>query len=201
MRALAPLTFLFGIAPIVSVAVNYLGEARRRIPIAIAALVVNFVVSIVLLNEIGVVGSAIGADAAYLIYVPAHFWICKRLIGLPVRPMVITFARTLVAAGAMALVMLAFGNNELSLLDWFAGGASGNRHLLRRPGADGRGRPLRAGCRSGARFARSRRLGSATVASGVRLVHLAGYGGPYAGSFVPMLRGVMRAARDRGWSM
>jgi glycosyltransferase involved in cell wall biosynthesis len=31
-------------------------------------------------------------------------------------------------------------------------------------------------------------------------VHLAGYGGPYAGSFVPMLRGVMRAARDRGWT-
>lgn len=34
----------------------------------------------------------------------------------------------------------------------------------------------------------------------MRLVHLAGYGGPYAGSFVPMLRGVMRAARDRGWT-
>jgi D-inositol-3-phosphate glycosyltransferase len=34
----------------------------------------------------------------------------------------------------------------------------------------------------------------------MRLVHLAGYGGPYAGSFVPMLRGVMRTARDRGWS-
>ena len=125
MRALAPLTFLFGIAPIVSVAVNYMGEARRRIPIAIAALVANFVVSIVLLYEIGVVGSAIGADVAYLIYVPAHFWICKRLIGLPVRPVVITFARTLVAAGAMALAMLAFGYNELSLLDWFAGGAAG----------------------------------------------------------------------------
>ena len=31
-------------------------------------------------------------------------------------------------------------------------------------------------------------------------MHLAGYGGPYAGSFVPMLRGVMRAARERGWS-
>jgi glycosyltransferase involved in cell wall biosynthesis len=31
-------------------------------------------------------------------------------------------------------------------------------------------------------------------------VHLAGYGGPYAGSFVPMLRAVMRAARDRGWT-
>ena len=31
-------------------------------------------------------------------------------------------------------------------------------------------------------------------------MHLAGYGGPYAGSFVPMLRAVMRAAGDRGWS-
>jgi glycosyltransferase involved in cell wall biosynthesis len=31
-------------------------------------------------------------------------------------------------------------------------------------------------------------------------VHLAGYGGPYAGSFVPMLRAVMRAAGDRGWA-
>jgi O-antigen/teichoic acid export membrane protein len=125
MRALAPLTFLFGIAPIVSVGVNYLGEARRRIPIAIGALAANFVVSIVLLYEIGVVGSAIGADVAYLIYVPAHFWICKRLIGLPVRPVVVTFARTLVAAGAMAAAMLAFGYHELSLLDWFAGGAAG----------------------------------------------------------------------------
>ncbi len=125
MRALAPLTFLFGIAPIVSVAVNYLGEARRRIPIAIAALIVNFVVSFVLLKEIGVVGGAIGADAAYLIYVPAHFWICQRMIGLQVRPVLVTLARTLVAAGAMALAMLAFGYNELSLLDWFAGGAAG----------------------------------------------------------------------------
>jgi glycosyltransferase involved in cell wall biosynthesis len=34
----------------------------------------------------------------------------------------------------------------------------------------------------------------------VRLVHLAGYGGPYAGSFIPMLRAVMAAGRRRGWS-
>ena len=60
---------------------------------------VNFVVSIVLLNEIGVVGSAIGADAAYLIYVPAHFWICKQLIGLHVRPIALTFARYADARG------------------------------------------------------------------------------------------------------
>jgi O-antigen/teichoic acid export membrane protein len=125
MRAIAPLTFLAGIAPIVSVGVNYLGEARRRIPIAITALVANFVVSIVLLYEIGVVGSAIGANVAYLIYVPAHFWICKRMIGLPVRPVVVTFGRVLVAGSAMALAMLAFGYHELSVLDWFLGGLAG----------------------------------------------------------------------------
>jgi len=33
----------------------------------------------------------------------------------------------------------------------------------------------------------------------MRLIHLAGYGGPYPGSFIPMLRAVMRAARQRGW--
>jgi glycosyltransferase involved in cell wall biosynthesis len=33
----------------------------------------------------------------------------------------------------------------------------------------------------------------------VRLVHLADYGGPYAGSFVYMLRTVLLAARSRGW--
>ena len=125
LRALAPFVYLFGLAPLVSVGVNYLGEARRRIPVAIAALLVNFVVSIVLLKEIGVVGSAIGADAAYLIYVPAHFWICRQLLDLPIRPIMITFVRTLVAAGAMTAVMIGFGTENLTLLDWLAGGATG----------------------------------------------------------------------------
>jgi len=36
--------------------------------------------------------------------------------------------------------------------------------------------------------------------SGVRLVHLAGYTGPYAGSFIPMLCSILGAARERGWA-
>ena len=32
-----------------------------------------------------------------------------------------------------------------------------------------------------------------------RLFHMAGYGGPYPGSFIPMLRAIMRAASARGW--
>jgi O-antigen/teichoic acid export membrane protein len=125
LRALAPYIFLFGLAPLVSVGVNYLGEARRRLPIAIVALIVNFIVSIILLNQIGVVGSAIGADAAYLIYVPAHFWICKRLIGLSLRPIALTFARSMVCAGVMAAVMVGFGTENLTLLDWIAGSLTG----------------------------------------------------------------------------
>ena len=124
MRALGPYIYLFGLAPIVSVGVNYLGEARRRIPIAIIALLANFGVSIVLLYEIGVVGSAIGADISYLIYVPAHFWICKQLLDLPIRPIVTTFVRTFVAAGAMAAVLIGFGTEDLTLLDWLAGGTT-----------------------------------------------------------------------------
>src|SRR5262245_1787454 len=34
----------------------------------------------------------------------------------------------------------------------------------------------------------------------MRLIHLAGYGGPYPGSFIPMLRAVMLAAAARGWT-
>ena len=130
MRALGPYVYLFGLAPLVSVGVNYLGEARRRIPIAIAALTVNFGVSIALLNEIGVVGSAIGADAAYLIYVPAHFWICKQLIGLPLRLIAITFARTLVSSGAMAVAMMAFGYQELYAAGLVCRRRHGGPHLL-----------------------------------------------------------------------
>lgn len=32
----------------------------------------------------------------------------------------------------------------------------------------------------------------------MRLIHAADYGGPYAGSFIPMLRAVLRGARERG---
>src|SRR5689334_10084323 len=35
----------------------------------------------------------------------------------------------------------------------------------------------------------------------VKLIHLADYGGPYAGSFVPMLRAVLGAGRAHGWEV
>ena len=38
LRAIAPYMFLLAISPVLARGVNYMGEARRRIPIAIGAL-------------------------------------------------------------------------------------------------------------------------------------------------------------------
>jgi hypothetical protein len=57
--------------------------------------------------------------------VPLHIWILKRLIDLPLRPLALAMARSLLAAAAMAAVLFAFGTDDLSLLDWIAGGVGG----------------------------------------------------------------------------
>ena len=82
LRALAPFVFLSGFAPLVSITANYLGEARRRIPIAIATLAVNGVFDLIFIPKIGIVAGAIGSSLGYLIYVPAHLWLCTRLLDL-----------------------------------------------------------------------------------------------------------------------
>ena len=125
LRALAPFVFLAGLAPLVSVGVNYLGEARRRIPIAIGAVLINLGIDLVLIPEIGVVGAAIGTDVAYAFYVAGHLWVCKTILDLPLRPIALTFARAMAAAGAMAAAMALLGTTSLSLLEWVAGGAAG----------------------------------------------------------------------------
>jgi O-antigen/teichoic acid export membrane protein len=122
LRALVPFVFLSGLAPLVSLSANYLGQARRRVPIAVAALLVNFVIDVILIPRIGIVGGAIGTGVAYAIYVPAHLWLCWRTLDLELRPVVTTFVRALVAASAMSGVLVAVGTSRLSLVDWTAGG-------------------------------------------------------------------------------
>jgi heme-degrading monooxygenase HmoA len=60
LRALTPYVFLAGLAPLVSLAVNFLGEARRRIPIALGAVAVNVAIDVTLIPRIGIVAGAIG---------------------------------------------------------------------------------------------------------------------------------------------
>lgn len=125
LRALAPYIFLSGLAPLLSVAVNYLGEARRRVPIAIGAVLVNVILDLLLIPAIGIVGAAVGTGVAYALYVPAHFLICRQMIELPLRPIAATLARSLVAAGAMAGVLALFGTSDLSVAKWVGGSVAG----------------------------------------------------------------------------
>lgn len=115
LRALAPFIFLSGLAPLVSMGVNYLGEARRRVPIAVALVLVNAGIDVVLIPKIGIVGGAIGSDVAYAVYVPAHVWVARRMVSLPLRPLGGSFLRALVAAAAAAGVLALFGVSKVAV--------------------------------------------------------------------------------------
>jgi O-antigen/teichoic acid export membrane protein len=124
LRAFAPYVFLAAVGTLLSPAANYLGRARQRLPIALAAVAINLVVDVILIPRIGIVAGAIGTDLALLVYVPAHLWICASATGLDLRPLGLALVRSLAAAAAMAGVLLAFGTTDLSLLDWLLGGAA-----------------------------------------------------------------------------
>ena len=115
LRVLAGYIFLRGLGPMISTTVNYLGRAQQRIPIVFGALILMVAIDIVLLPRIGVVAAAIGATAAYWLYVPAHFVICWRELGFDLRPLAMTCLRALAAACAMAGVLLAFGTGSISI--------------------------------------------------------------------------------------
>ena len=130
LRGLAPFIFLSGLAPLVSLGANYLGLARRRAPIAIAAVLINIVVDLALLPTIGVVGAAIGTSLAYAVYVPAHVWLCWRELGLAARDAVVPVVRALAAAAAMAAVLLLVGTESLGLWEWVVGAVAGTAAYL-----------------------------------------------------------------------
>jgi O-antigen/teichoic acid export membrane protein len=125
LAVLAPFTFMSGFAPLLSLSVNYLGEARRRVPIAVITLLLSVGLDVWLIQDIGLLGAAIASDVAYGFYVLGHLWICKRLLDLPLRPVARDLARALLAAAAMSGVMAAFGTHHLGALAIVAGGIAG----------------------------------------------------------------------------
>jgi len=125
MRAFAPYAFLVAISPVLARSVNYLGEARRRVPIAVAALLVNLVFDLVMLPRIGIVAGAYGTDIAYTLYVAGHLWVCHRLVGLELGRLAVTLLRVTAAIAAMCGALYAFGTSDVSFPMLVVGGALG----------------------------------------------------------------------------
>jgi O-antigen/teichoic acid export membrane protein len=121
LQALTPYILLAGLAQITTLTVNYLGEARRRVPLAIAMLSVNVLIDVLLLPRIGIVAGAIGTSAAYAVWVPGHLWILRQHTGLRLRPLARTLARALIAGGAMVGVLALLGTGQVPIPLMLAG--------------------------------------------------------------------------------
>jgi len=126
LRALTPFVFLSGIGTFVTLVVNYVGEAKRRVPLAIVSAVLVAGLNLLLLPPMGVVGAAVAMDVAFAVYALGHIWICHKSIGVPLGPIVSSFVRCLVTAGAATLALAAFGTDSLSLMDWVLGTLAGS---------------------------------------------------------------------------
>ena len=68
LAALSPYIFFSGLAPTLTLSVNYVGEARRRVPIALATVVLTLGASALLIPSHGLIGAAIATDVAYGFY-------------------------------------------------------------------------------------------------------------------------------------
>lgn len=125
LQALAPYLFLTGIAPLLVAPLNYMGEGRRRIPVAIGAVLLNLVIDVALIPELGVLGATIGTNVAYAFFIGAHVWLSHELIGISLRRLGLTVIRALAAAGAMAAVFVVAGTSQLSLPESVLGSTLG----------------------------------------------------------------------------
>jgi len=125
LRVLAPFVFLSGLAPLLSLSLNYIGRARERVPIALVTLAINGALDAVLIPQIGIVGAAVGTTAALALYVTAHVRIYRRYLGIELQPLALTFLRAVAAAAATSGVLALVGTGHLSALQWVSGSVGG----------------------------------------------------------------------------
>ncbi len=121
LRVLSIYAFIGAPAALISGAVDYLGEARRRLVIMFGTLTLGLALTYALVRTVGVVGAAVADDVIQVAYVAAHVWLCSRLIDVDLRRLAKCVVRTLIAAAAMTLPLLAFGTKHLGVGAWIAG--------------------------------------------------------------------------------
>lgn len=122
LRALGPFLLLGVLGPLVTVSVNYLGQAGRRVPIVVGIVVLQVVLDLLLIPVFGLVGPAIATDVTYGVYLPFHLWLLHRALGLPLRSLGLTFVRAAAAGLALAGVLVLVGTEaDLSATKWLIG--------------------------------------------------------------------------------
>jgi O-antigen/teichoic acid export membrane protein len=106
LAVLAPYLLLGGLAPLLSNAIDYVGGTRRRVVVAVVALLTNTLLDVILLPRVGVVGAAIGTDVGYTVFVVGHLVVCSRTLGFSLRGLAVSALRCLAAAAAASGVLL-----------------------------------------------------------------------------------------------
>jgi lipopolysaccharide/colanic/teichoic acid biosynthesis glycosyltransferase/O-antigen/teichoic acid export membrane protein len=114
LLALVAYAAVLGLAPLLSMACNFLGGARARLPVAAAAVVTNIALDLVLIPSWGPYGAALSSTLAYLVYVVGHARIAGRLLEASLWP-----------GGARVAVRVAFGAGAAFLVaritaDWLS---------------------------------------------------------------------------------
>ncbi len=122
---MAPYVLLSGLAPLLSMSVNYFGEARKRIPISLATLAITVVTSVTLIPRYGLVGAAVGTNINFGFYTLAHLELCRRLLKLDLVPLLWSFGSGLTGAAGMALVLTRFDTATLTIPEMVLGGLAG----------------------------------------------------------------------------
>lgn len=126
LAAMAPYLWLTGISVLVSTTVNYLGQARRRIPVVLTAVLLNAALCVVLLPVMGVVGACVAMSVSYGVYVPLHLRICRESFPVPLRRHAVTVVRAALGGLAFAAVLALVGRTELSATQWLLGLVGGS---------------------------------------------------------------------------
>ena len=122
LRALTPFIYMRGLSSVLSSPLNYYGESRRRIPVAIGVLLLNVAIDVVLLPKIGILAAAIGTNVSFAIYLGVHVWLCHKLFALPLRRLTMTVLRSFLAAAAMAVPLVLAGTATLTIVGLALGG-------------------------------------------------------------------------------
>lgn len=112
LRLLGWTVLLLGLAPLLSMTLNYRGLARQRIVPAVACLAVNFALDLVLIPSMGIEGAALATGIALSIYTGWHLRLCATHLELELRPLARTAAFAVAAAAVMAGVFAAVGTHH-----------------------------------------------------------------------------------------